>query len=349
MTEIKNIADRTTAAHVCRRARLDRMLTLLLAVLCVLLQPLAAVAGETVHIGILLAYDTRLSTVEGFQEEMAEHTASTGATLRYVIRNAQGDRSLLAGLASELIAARPALAIAAGGIEADALKVASAGSGVPVIFLAVSSAVERGLIASMQAPGGNLTGIDTNDTALVEKRLWYLQKLLPQARRVLCFNVPDIAPSAASVVLARKFAAEVGIELQVVDVTSKEQVRDVAATIRRAQTDAILLLPVAITDAVLKEVLLPLSRREGIPIMGYNEESIENGAFAAYGGSRRACGAQAARIAIMVKHGVAPGVLPAETPSDLSLTINRRLVEELGLQLSERSWRLAARVVDLKL
>jgi putative ABC transport system substrate-binding protein len=321
--------------------------TVLLFLLGVLLFPTPARAEQAWKIGVLMANDTRLDTFEGFKTAMAEHAAGSGATHAYTVKNAKGDRSVLAGLAAEIIAAKPDLAVAAGGIEADALKVASAGTGIPVIFLAVSSAQERGLVASMQNPGGNITGIDTNDTVLVEKRLWYISKLLPKARTVLCFNIPTIAPSAASIALARKIAPQLGLQLKVIDVASKEEVAPAAAALHSGDADVILLLPVAPIDATIKETLLPLSRRAQIPIMGYNEESIDLGAFAAYGSSRNACGAQAAQMAIKVLHGIPPGDLPVETPSTLTLTINRKMTEELGLKLSKRSWNLASTVVNL--
>jgi putative ABC transport system substrate-binding protein len=324
-------------------------LLLLLFMFYSFLQTAVVQAGETVHIGILSANQTRNDTINGFEAGMAGHAGNSGAAYLYKRYEAEGDRSKLAGLAAELIAEKPDLAIAAGGIEADALKLAAKGTGIPVVFLAVSSAVDRGLVANMRTPGGSLTGVDTNDTALVEKRLWYIQKLLPTAKRVLCFHIPGITPSTASIELARKVAPQLGLELQVLEVANKEAVAAAAATIKRANTDVILLLPVAPIDAMVNSVLLPLSRQERIPIMGNNQQSIERGAFAAYGSSRYRCGEQAARLAIKILNGASPATLPAETPSTLELILNRHLVGELDLKLSKRSWRMADKVVDLKL
>ncbi len=341
------ISKMESRSSLINRSFKARLRPIVFVLLLMILLPAVALGAETVKFGVLLVGDTRLDTFEGFKAAIAEHAANTGETIQYLIKNAGGERSRLEELAGELIAERPNIVIAAGGIEADALKISSAGTGIPVVFLAASSAEKRGLVASMRAPGGNLTGIDTNDTALVEKRLWYIKKLLPEARRVLVFNVPSLAPSVASVALARRFAKEIELELQVIDVADKEQTITAAAAVRQRDTDVILLLPLAVTDSVIKEALLPLSRREGIPIMGYNEQSVELGAFAAYGSSRRECGAQAARMAIKVVHGVKPSHLPVETPENLSLSINRRMVEELGLKLTSRSWRLADQVVEL--
>lgn len=304
-------------------------------------------AGSSVRIGILMSGENRQLPVQGFQEGMAEHAARESAKLVYDIKNAAGANDRLDALAAEIVAAKPDIAIAAGGIEADALKKATVASKLPIIFLGVSSSVERGLIASMVRPGGNLTGVDTNDPALTEKRLWYITKLLPQARRVVCFNVPTNKPSVESTDIARRLAPKLGLDLRVINVASKEDIGKAAASLSRQNTDVILLLPVAMVDQTVKGVLLPVSLQQQIPIMGYNQGGIDSGAFAAYGGSRFQTGKQAARLAIKVLHGEDPAGVPAETPMSLELTINRRMVERLGLKISPRIWRLADVVADI--
>lgn len=307
----------------------------------------SAHAARTVRIGILMAGDNRQLPVQGFQAAMAEHAATGDATLIFDIKNAAGANDQLARLAGELVSGRPDIAIAAGGVEADALKAATAGSKLPVVFLGVSSAVERGLIDSMALPGGNLTGVDTNDSLLTEKRLWYITKILPQARKVVCFNVPTNTPSAQSTAIARRIAPQLGLSLGVIDVATKEDVSRAAAALAKKDADVILLLPVAMIDQLLKGVLLPLSVQQGIPIMGYNQWTVEQGAFAAYGASRLETGKQAARLAIKILHGSDPAVLPTEVPQRLELTVNRRMAERLGLKLSDRIWRLADVVADI--
>ncbi len=77
---------------------------------------------------------------------MAEYTAGENITFSYEVKNAAGNRGRLPELAKDIIAGKPDMAIAAGGIEADALKAASAGSGVPGVFLSISSSVDRGIV-----------------------------------------------------------------------------------------------------------------------------------------------------------------------------------------------------------
>ncbi|MBC8440410.1 MAG: ABC transporter substrate-binding protein [Deltaproteobacteria bacterium] len=314
---------------------------------CVLFMPAAAAFGKNIHISILMASDVRVTTVDGFKNGLVEHAKEEGHTFTYTDKNAAGDRKALPGLAEEIIAAKPDIAVAAGGIEADALKDASSGTGIPVIFLSVSSSVNRGIIASMVSSGNNLTGIETNDTQLTAKRLWYISKMLPRARQVFCFHVPSIAPSVESIAIARQTAAELGFELQVAEVESEADIKKAVDSLSRATVDVILQVPAAPVDKALGSIIFPRAMAEKIPIFGYGSNSLDNGAFASYAGSRYANGQQAARLVHKIVNGILPSDIPVETPEKLELIINRSLVEKLGLKLPGRVWSMADQIVDI--
>lgn len=306
----------------------------------------AALEKSSFHIGVLLFGDNRLDTFAGLQEGLAKHGKEEGITYVYDIRNAKGKRADLAGLAAQIIAAKPDMAIAGGGIEADALKIASAGTKIPVVFLAASSAVDRGLVKSMLKPGGNLTGIDTNDTALTAKRLWYIKKILPGAKRVRIFNVLDIKSSVESVKVAQEATLKLGLELTVVDVADEIELEKAVAETSKENTDVVLITPVATLDKEMLRLFVPLQVEKKIPVMGYNRSTLENGAFASYAASRFDCGRQAARQVHTIFHGQSPEETPVETPEKIEFVINRWMVNTLGLKLSNQVWKLADEIVD---
>ncbi len=226
---------------------------------------LAEAAKKPLKFSVLIYGDNRLDTLEGFRHEMAKHEEQGGYIVSYDIKNAQNDRDKLAGMAREIIQSQPDIAIAGGGIEADALKAASAGTSVPVVFLAVSAAVDRGLVRDLRQPGGNLTGIETNDAELTGKRLWYITKILPQAKKITIFHVPDIGASVQSLKVARETADTLGLELTVLEGKSREDIIKAAATITAENTDVLLITPVAPVESIMKEYLLPLSLEKKNP------------------------------------------------------------------------------------
>ena len=307
-----------------------------------------AVFGRTIAISILIASDIRQDSVNGLKDALVEHAVEGKHVFLYTVKNAAGDRGKLSGMATEIIAAKPDIAVAGGGIEADALLIASAGTAVPVIFLSVSSSVDRGIVASLASSGNNFTGIETNDTQLTAKRLWFIRKMLPNARKIFCFHVPSIVPSVKSLAVARKTASELGFDLQVAEVESDADIRKATDALSRANVDVILQLPIAPIDKTLGTIIFPKARTEKIPIFGYGSNSLNNGAVASYAGSRYSNGQQAARLVHKIVNHIAPRDIPIETPEKLELIINRDLVKELGLNLPVRVWRMADQIVDIK-
>ena len=302
--------------------------------------------ANSYRIAILMASDNRQERINGFKEELARLTAGQ-ATVSYETYNAAGDRQLLLPQAEKIVASAPDLAIAAGGLEADALKQATEGKSIPVVFLTVASAVKRGLGTSMSAPGGNLTGIDANYTELTAKRLWYAKKILPEAKKITIFSIPSITPSAESAEIARQTALQLDLELTIIESEDKTEIAARMHDLKRDSTDLVLLLPAAPVDQLVKSELLPVCLAEKIPIMGYSPVDIDRGAFATYGSSLYENGKQAAALALKVLYGENPGDLPIEPPSKLFLTLNRGMVQSLGLALPTRIWELAEKVVDV--
>lgn len=308
-----------------------------------------AMAKDQLRIGILMANDIRQDPVNGFTDGLGEYSKHGTFDFVYTILNAKNHKERLPDLAREIIDAKPDIAVAAGGIEADALKAAAKGTQVPVVFLSVSSSISRGLASSMTAPDNNITGVETNDTELTAKRLWFIKRILPNPRTVFCYHVPSIVPSVESIGVAQKKAQELGLDLIVEPVETVEDIRKVTQTLSRDKVDVILLNPVAPIHGAVETIILPKAMAEKIPIFGYGMGSIKAGAFASYAGNRYANGRQAARLAHKIVHGALPKDIPIETPEELEFIVNRWMVKALGLQLPDRAWQMADKIVDIDL
>ena len=317
---------------------------------CMIVAFSSTAEAKAIKISILMAGDIRQDTVDGLKQGLKKHGEDEGHlhTYSYQIKNAAGDREQLPSMAAEIIAGKPDVAIACGGIEADALLAASAGTTIPVVFLSVSSSVDRKIVASMDSSGNNFTGIDTNDTHLTAKRLWFIRKILPNAKRIFCFNVPSIFSSAQSLDIARQNAADLGFAIQYANVETEADIIKASASLSQTTTDVILLLPAVTTDKALRSIIFPKAMAEHIPIFGYGISSIEGGAFASYAGSRYENSKQAVRLIHKIVKGILPREIPIETPEHLQLIINKDLVAKLGLQLPKRVWHLADQVVDIQ-
>jgi len=311
--------------------------------------PMPAQANNPITFGILMANDTRQDPVAGFKEGMAafsEHGHDIDE-FKYTILNAGNQKEKLPELAQKIVAAKPNIAVAAGGIEADALMDAAMGTQIPVVFLSVASSIDRGLASTMTVPDKNITGIDTNDTNISAKRMWFIKRILPDARKVFCFHIPTNVPSVESVKIARKKAEGLGLELIVKEVETVEDIRNAAPMISRENMDVILLHPVAVIHGAMENIILPRAMDQKIPIFGYGMSSVKKGAFASYAGSRYANGKQAARLAHKIIHGTRPENIPIETPEQYEFVINRWMVKKLGLTLPSNAYKMADKIVEI--
>lgn len=305
----------------------------------------ALAAPPTYRIGVLQVGDNRREPMAGLQDGLAEHRRESGCRHLLEVRNAQGKRELLPQLAAELVALRPQVLIAAGGVEADALRLATLENQIPVVFLAVSSAVKRGLAKSMKSSENNLTGIDTNDTQLTEKRLWFLRKVLPSCRRVAILNDPTIPPSANSTQVARQAASQLGLDLRVFDVGDRASIMQAISALDKTKIDAVMMVPIPWKGDLCQEVFQAVAAK-GIPAMGAELVQIDFGAALAYAPSRYACGRQATSMVHKILHGTAPRDIPLEVPEKIDFVISRPVVKKLGLKIPRSVFRLADRIAD---
>lgn len=311
-------------------------------------RPIPAAAKEQIAIGILMANDTRQNSVNGFKDGMASIAADCTEQFTYMILNANNQKHRLAELAKKIIAVKPDIAVAAGGIEADALMAATRGTNIPVVFLSVSSSIERGLASTMTAPDKNITGIETNDTNITAKRMWFIKRILPDARKIFCFHMPSDVASVESIKIARKKAQELGMKLIVKEVETVYDISNVVQMFFRENMDVILINSVAVIHGTLKEIILPRAMAQKIPVFGYGMASIEKGAFASYAGSRYLNGKQAARLAHKIIHGENIRNIPIETPEKYEFVINAWMIKKLGLKLPSNVYAMADKIVEIE-
>jgi len=297
------------------------------------------------RIALLIYADFRQNTVLGFQRGMNDLGYSTAV---YEVYDAHGNQSALDSLAAVIVETSPDLAVAAGGIEADALKLATESTNIPVVFLAAASTVTRGLIESMINPGANLTGIDSWDSELSEKRLEFITLVLPEARRVLVLHVPGIVSSAISLEAVRSKASALGLELIVEEVETTEDIQKVVLNIQRFEADALLLLPSAPVQQDCREIIFPACLQNRIPIFGINCGDLFVGACFSYGNSRYESGYQAALLAHRTLSGTDPSTIPVEALRNPQFRINISTVMLYeSLHIDSVAWDLADTVLTV--
>lgn len=281
-------------------------------------------------IAVLLTDDVRMPKVEGLRAGLAALGYPEGS-LTIEVYSAKGDRAALPLLAARALAARPALIVAGGGIEAVILK-QSGQTQVPVVMMGAASSVRSGLIDSFARPGGMLTGLDNQHAELSAKRLELLTRLLPDVKRVLLLYDPLVIPGVHALEVTEKAARRLEVAVTPLAAESAEQALEVLQQIEPGQYDAVLLLPTFVLESGVPQITAELERLQ-LPVMGPLE--LEGGGLlAAYGVSYREQGVQAARFVAKILQGEQPGLIPVETPDNPELVVDMQVARRLGVELS---------------
>ena len=260
---------------------------------------------------------------------------------RNVTIDASGDHDdQQAAIAAEFVCRHVAVIVAAGRRAALAAKAAT--QTIPVIFGMAYDPVEVGVVASLNRPSGNLTGVTTFGTALDEKRVEMLHKLVPAADLIAYLNrtpvINDSVQTAAGVL---------GVRLLTLVGATESEIAAAFATIVEQRAGALLIASGGISPSISDQIV-SLAGRYAIPTMFANRTGVERGGLASYGvtiGTSpmfRPMGVYTGRIL----KGEKPADLPVVQPDKFELVINLKTAKALGLTIPETLLATADEVIQ---
>jgi len=294
--------------------------------------PLAARAQQLVPvIGFLrstsLADSTRLVTA--FRQGLKEAGFVEGQNIAIEYRSAEDHLDRLPALVADLIR-RPAAVIVGNTPSALATKAASAA--IPIVFVTGSDPIRTGLVASLNRPGGNVTGVVFTSVDLNAKRLGLLHELVPKAgvmAALLDPNAPEI-----EIELRDLEAAGRAIGRQILFVKPADE-RDFAAafgTIVQAGAGGLLLGGGAFLFSRRRQ-LATMAARHALPAIGINYSFAEAGGLMSYGASLTDAYRRAGDYAGRILKGARPADMPVELASKFELVINLATAKGMGLDI----------------
>ena len=249
-----------------------------------------------------------------------------GVRMEYRYANNQFDR--LPALAAELIKIPAAVIVSSGG-PAATLALKAATSTIPIVFAPVPDPVRSGLVASMNRPGGNITGIAALTIELDPKRLELLHELAPPGPLGVLLNPtrPDGHVQAEAIQAA---AQSVGRRLVVAHASTVPQIDAAFAMFK--ERSAVGLLPGA--DAFFtsqRTHIVVLATRYGWPAVYQWREFVEAGGVASYGPSLYDSYRQVGIYVARILKGERPADLPVQQPTKFEFVVSLRTARALGL------------------
>jgi putative ABC transport system substrate-binding protein len=310
--------------------------------------PLAARAQQPglPVIGFLssLSADLYAGRVRAFQQGLGESGYVAGRNVAIEYRWAEGQENRLPALAADLVGKQVKVLIASGGTP-TVLAAKAATNTIPIVFAFGNDPVRLGVVASLNRPGGNITGVTAMTVELGPKRLELLHQMVPSAG-VVALLVDPTNPNAEPYSKALQSAAHaLGLQLHVVHATQERDFDSVFATLAQLQAGALVIGPEQFYLG-RSEQLAALTARHAMPAMSQNREFADAGGLMAYGGdstfSIRTAGVYTGRIL----KGEKPADLPVQQVTRLELTINLKAAKALGLAVPQSLLVAADEVIE---
>ncbi len=236
--------------------------------------------------------------------------------------------------------------IAAGGTAAPALAAKAATSTIPIVFQTGSDPVKDGLVASLNRPGGNVTGVSRLSFALAPKRLELLHELVPKATAIAFLVNPanPVAPSQIQEI--REPARSLGLQIHVLEASSERQIEIAFEILIQQRLGALLLA----NDTYLsgrRELFVALAARHAIPVMYAGRDAIAAGGLISYDASAVDQFRQVGTYVGRILKGEKPADLPVLQPTKFELAINIKTAKALGLEVPSMLLARADEVIEL--
>jgi putative ABC transport system substrate-binding protein len=267
---------------------------------------------------------------DAFRQGLGEtgHSESRNVVIEY--RWAEGHYDRLPKLAADLVRRQVRVIAAAGGTQ-PALAAKAATTTIPIVFSIGADPVEAGLVASLNRPGGSLTGVVTLAVALGPKRLQLAHELVPAASSAaLVINPSDAAQIDAK--KAQEAARDLGLQLHILHASSERELDVAFATVLQLRAGVVVINADAFFNSRSKQ-LAELARRYAVPTVYQYREFAAAGGLASYGSRLADAYRQVGTYTGRILKGDKPADLPVQQSTRAELIINLRTAKALGLEI----------------
>ena len=267
---------------------------------------------------------------EGFVDGLAEAGYKDGENITIDYQNAQGEQANCNTIASKLVNDKSDLILAIATPAAQA--VANATKDIPVLITAVTDPADAKLVASNEAPGGNVTG--TSDLTPVKQQMELLTELVPDAKKVGFLYSSAEANSIFQIEIAKGMAEELGLEYEEFTISNTNELQQVATSMV-GKVDAVY-IP---TDNMVAQAMPTVSTiaiENKLPVIVGEENQVINGGLASYSVSYYELGKLTAAQAVAILEGKSkPADMPIQYQEEFDLTVNEETAKALGITIPD--------------
>ena len=265
-----------------------------------------------------------------FRKGLEEEGFAIGKNIAVEYRFSDGNEDRLPAIAADFVRRQTAVIVASGTPSAMAAKTST--STVPIVFSIGIDPVAQGLVASMNRPNGNATGVAVFTNELGPKRLELLRELVPKAELIAFVVYPDGAASPAQIAAIQSAARAIGQSILVVNAGTPSEIDQAFATIVQRNAGAIVYSAHQFFQ-VVRDQLVALAARHRLPAMYEWREFATAGGLVSYSTNRGEAFRQMGVYVRRILKGEKPADLPVVQPTKFELVINLKTAKALGLEV----------------
>ena len=268
--------------------------------------------------------------VTAFRDGLKEAGYTEGQNVAVEYRWVEDHIERLPAQAAEMVGRRVAV-IVGGNLDA-ALAAKAATTTIPIVFVSGSDPLQSGLVASVNQPNGNVTGVNFFSGVLVAKRLGLLHDLLPRATKVALLLNPNAQNRSDQLRDAEGAARALGMQIIALNASTADEINTAFAALDRKPVDAL----VVAADPVLtarRYQIVALAARHALPAIYSVREWTAAGGLMSYSTSLADAHQHVGVYVGRILNGAKPGDLPVFQPTKFEFVINLQTAKALGLEL----------------
>jgi putative ABC transport system substrate-binding protein len=271
------------------------------------------------------------SVIPAFRKGLSEVGYIDGQTVAIEYHAAEGYYDRLPELAADLLRRRAAVIVTPLSVAAT-LAAKAATTTVPIVFSTGADPVTAGLVASLNRPGGNITGVASMNTELNAKRLGLLQELLPAATRLAVLVNPAGRLAEGIVADVQAAASAMGRQVEVLTASSGRDIDMAFATMLQTRIEAVLVSPDVFLASRRAQIVV-FAARHALPVIYANRDDAAAGGLMSYGSDVAEISRQLGIYTGRILKGVRPTDLPVLRATKFELVINLNTAKTLGIDV----------------
>jgi putative tryptophan/tyrosine transport system substrate-binding protein len=283
------------------------------------------------------------SVLAAFRKGLSEAGLVEGKNVVIEFRWARGDFDRLPAFAAELVSNRVAVIVAVGG-DPSALAAKAATLTIPIVF-ASTDPVKSGLVASLNRPGGNATGVYILSSDLQAKRLGLLHELLPGTALFGALLNPKFPPAAQQAAELAEAARTIGRPIILLNASTDAELDAVLAALVQQRVVAMLVVGDPFFDT-RRDHIIAFAAQQKLPALYQFREYAMDGGLMSYGVSFPEAYREVGIYATRILNGAKPEDLPVIQSVKFELVINLKTAKALGLEIPDKLLALADEVIE---